>query len=201
MTKPVSHIEATHPETSLYALLNAIDQETAQARFLEQALLRERSQQLVRKKETFISFMVGDLEMALSIDSLQEIGNLPTITPLPFLPQWIHGIVQIRGEILSVVDIPLFCGSERLPPSWRWAYLLFKHNDLKFCLIASSITGVISIDKQRGDLQPLSVEDKPITQELASFIKGVFAHNQREVCIMDHEKLATSPSLRQWRQI
>jgi len=201
MTKPFSHVTAPHPENSLQALLAAIDQETAQSRLLEQALLKERSQQLIRKKETFISFMMGDLEMALSIDSLQEIGNLPTITPLPFLPQWIHGIVQIRGEILSVVDISLFCGAEGLPPSWRWVYLLFMHDDLRFCLIANSITGVVSIDKQRGDLQPLSAEDKPITQQLAGYIKGVFAHNQREVCIMDHEKLATSPSLRQWRQI
>lgn len=201
MTKPVCHVAAPDPETSLSALLAAIDQETAQSRVLEQALLKERSQQLIRKKETFISFLVGDLEMALSIDALQEVGTLPTITPLPFLPQWIHGIVQIRGEILSVVDISLFCEAERLPPSWRWAYLLFKHDDLKFCLIASSITGVISIDKQRGDVQPLTIEEKPITQQLASYIKGVFAHNHREVCIIDHEELAASPSLRQWRQI
>lgn len=201
MTKPFSHATATHPENSLHALLTAIDQETAQARLLEQAFLRERSQKLIRKKENFISFMVDDLEMALSIDSLQEIGNLPTITPLPFLPQWIHGIVQIRGEILSVVDISLLCGAEGLPPSWRWVYLLFKHDDLKFCLIANNITGVVSIDKQRANLQPLSAKDQSIPQQLAGLIKGVFVHNHRDVCIIDHEKLATLPSLRQWRQM
>lgn len=45
--------------------------------------------------------MLGGDEMALSIDSIQEIGYLPTVMPLPNLPPWIKGIDR---QVRTVVD-------------------------------------------------------------------------------------------------
>ena len=55
----------------------------------------------------YILVEIGALHLAIAIDDLSEVGPLPTISFLPNLPGWIQGIVNIRSEIVSVID---FCG-------------------------------------------------------------------------------------------
>ncbi len=52
----------------------------------------------------YILVGIGTLNMAIAIDDLSEVGPLPAVTVLPNLPDWIQGIVNIRSEIVSVID-------------------------------------------------------------------------------------------------
>lgn len=83
---------------SLQALLDAVDCETAPALAQDMAVLKEQAARSLRKKRPYISFILGNDEMALPTDSIQEIGELPQVTPLPNIAPWIAGIVQIRGR-------------------------------------------------------------------------------------------------------
>ena len=46
--------------------------------------------------------------MAVSASGVVEVVDLPPLTRLPGVPPWVLGIVNIRSEIISVVDLPLF---------------------------------------------------------------------------------------------
>lgn len=185
---------------SLQELLAFIDLETAPALAQDRAFLQERATRNIRKKSPYICFVLGGSEMALSIESLQEIGYLPTITPLPNLPGWIKGIIQIRGEILSVVDfVALFGLVEERGYGQRNSYLLFKQQEFKFCLPVSRITGVVNFDEQRDHLEILAPGQADSLAGLAGYFKGVLAVDHRRICIMDSEKLGNSPLIRKWQ--
>ena len=184
--------DAEKQDNSLHALLAAIDRETAQELALDAALLKERAARNIRKKRPHITFLLGKDEVALPIDSVQEIGYLPTVTPLPNIPPWIRGIVQIRGEILSVVDCCLLFGIKETSHHLRPSYVIFKHKELKFCLMVSRITGVVNVDEQHTPLLPFSPEYGEHLFELSSFFKGAHLMDQRTVHILDDEKLGSS---------
>jgi len=184
---------------SLQALLAAIDRETAPALAQDAALLQARAARNIRRKKPYIAFLLGEEEMALSIDSVQEIGYLPAVTPLPNLPLWIKGIVQIRGEILSVVDFLLLFGLKEERSPLRRSYILYKQRDFKFCLVANRITGVVNLDEQRDPLTPFAPERGEHLTRLAPFFKGLFTMDNRTVCILDDEKLGSSSLIRKWQ--
>ncbi len=185
---------------SLQALLASIDFETAPALALDRAFLKERATRDIRQKKPHVSFVLGQHEMALPIQSIQEIGYLPTVTLLPNLPHWIKGIVQIRGEILSVVDfVALFSLKEEHRYSLQRSYLLFKQQDLKFCLPVSSITGIVNIDEQHDNLKAYSSEQVDETGLLSGFFRGILTVDNRKVCILDNEKLGAAPLIRKWQ--
>jgi len=178
---------------SLHALLAAIDRETAQELVLDAALLKERAARNIRKKKPHITFLLGQDEMALPIGSVQEIGYLPPVTPLPNIPPWIRGIVQIRGEILSVVDCCQLFGIRETGHYLRPSYILFAHKELKFCLMVGRITGVVNVDDQHNPLLPFSSDEYgEHLSELSALFRGVYLMDKRTVHILDDKKMGSS---------
>ena len=193
---------ANGEEKSLQTLIDSIDLETAPSLKRDMELLKDRATRNIRKKKPYISFMLGSQEMALSIQSIQEIGYLPTVTPLPNLPSWIRGIVQIRSEILSVIDfIVLFgLGDEHARASGlKQSYLLFKQQDFKFCLVVNRITGVVNFDEQRDQLGVLPSDQTDTLNQLALFFKGILTVDNRNICIIDSDKLGNASMIRKWQ--
>ncbi|MDR2549884.1 MAG: chemotaxis protein CheW [Desulfobulbus sp.] len=186
-------------ENTLHALLAAIDRETAQELALDAASLKERAARNIRKKKPYIAFALGHDEMALPIGSVQEIGYLPPVTPLPNIPPWIRGIVQIRGEILSVVDCCLLFGIKEVGHHLRPSYVLFAHQDLKLCLMVDRIAGVVNVDERHDPLLPFTSEYGEHLSGLAPFFKGVHVAGERTVHILDDQKMGSSPLIVQWQ--
>lgn len=186
---------------SLQSLLDAIDRKTAPALQLDLARLKERSVTDQRVRTLHISFVVGWHEMALPIHAMQEIGDMPVITPLPHLPPWIKGIVQIRGEILSVVDFQLlFNLREERRRFLKQSYILFKEGDLQFCLLAGRITGILNLDEQHDRLEECSLEEQSSCAAMLAFIKGVLVRDTRRIFVLDSQTLGAAEQIRQWRQ-
>lgn len=186
----------------LQSLLEAINRKTAPALQLDLARLKERSVEDQRVRTLHISFVVGWYEMALPINAMQEIGDMPVVTPLPHLPPWIKGIVQIRGEILSVVDFQLlFHLREERRRFLKQSYILFKENDLQFCLQANRITGIINLDDQHDRLESCSKEEQSDCGKMLEFIRGVLVQDTRRIFVLDSHSLGISEKIRQWRQL
>ncbi|MGL4465519.1 MAG: chemotaxis protein CheW [Planctomycetia bacterium] len=56
----------------------------------------------------------GALKLALPLQNVTEVRNTPNVTPLPFLPPWVAGVANLRGDVVSIVDFGDFL---RVPPA------------------------------------------------------------------------------------
>ena len=56
-------------------------------------------------RRQYIKFLLDEIVLGIPLTNALEIEQLSEITPLPSLPPWIPGICNIRGEIISVVDL------------------------------------------------------------------------------------------------
>lgn len=55
--------------------------------------------------EKFLGFSLGTEEYAIPLLSVKEVIALPEITPVPFSPPHFLGIINLRGQIISVMDL------------------------------------------------------------------------------------------------
>jgi purine-binding chemotaxis protein CheW len=186
---------------SLREILALIDSETASARNFDIQLLKEQSLKNVRKKRRYIHFRIGSVDMAIAIESVLETGHLPEIVPLPHLPPWIRGVIQIRGEIVSVVDLALLYGLPRQQHDHfgQHSYLLFRYRDLQFCLFADQIRGTISIDEKFEKVVRYQAKAGDILENISPLFKGIVEEDARNIFILDHLKLGTAPQIRKWQ--
>jgi twitching motility protein PilI len=62
-----------------------------------------------------VTFRVGEARLACNIDSVQEIITLPTSTPVPGAKSWILGLANVRGALMTIVDLSWFLNGSRTP--------------------------------------------------------------------------------------
>lgn len=93
------------------------------------------------QREKFILFSVGQARLAVSIESVAEIGDLPVVTRLPNLPSWLLGIINVRSEIISVMDLSLFLGWNVGETGRGRRMIILRGSDIKVSLRIDEVLG------------------------------------------------------------
>ena len=75
-----------------------------------------------------LTFLIGDVVYGIELSHVIEIISIQPITPVPALPAYIKGIINLRGKVVPVIDVRLKFNQEER------AY------DEKTCIIAVSYT-------------------------------------------------------------
>ena len=128
---------------------------------------------------------------ALPLSSALEIGRRPEITPLPNLPNWVLGISNIRGEIMSFINLKAFFGISSTGSKVGRRFLIIHNQDMKVGIIVDRIMGILSIDQIDADLQ-----DSPYREgEMANYILQVAVLGENLTNILDIDKLLSSPRM------
>lgn len=139
--------------------------------------------------QKFLLAGIGDVKIAFPMECIGEIGTTPAITLLPNLPAWIRGIVNIRGEIITVVDLGEFLGVESLAIQGGDRFVVLVHGTIKVVVLIDRILG--TVDRSAAEQVPdLSLATSK--EGLAVFIGKGFAVDDQPVCILDVRLLLTS---------
>jgi purine-binding chemotaxis protein CheW len=132
----------------------------------KQQILRARAQVLAQKKENgkdeepflpVIEFTLGSDRYAIETVYLQEVVPLKEITPLPCTPAFIRGLINIRGRIISVIDLSLFFGLPQKDKPDHNKIIIVRKGEIEFGILAESINGIsgIPLKNIRQPLPPL----------------------------------------------
>ncbi len=105
-----------------------LDQRTLQLLQLRASALAKRGQIEERRSagEPVAVVLVGGERLGLPVSSVLSVIRVPPITQVPELPPWMTGLVQVRGTLVTVVDIACWLG---LPKRNPLAYLALLEND------------------------------------------------------------------------
>jgi twitching motility protein PilI len=88
-----------------------------------------------------VTFSVGDTSMTCNIDRISEILSCPQATPVPGAKSWIIGLANVRGELLTVVDLCWFLTGVRTPITARSRLLATNLNKAPIGLLIDEVFG------------------------------------------------------------
>ena len=140
-----------------------------------------------------ICFDLGDKRLALPLSLVVEVGELESVRPLPFLPEWVQGVTNIRGEIVSVTDIALYFNiSKRSNRKKNRAVIVVYNGEVKTAVIVDRITATRMLYRKE------ETEEERRTEQtvLSGFLSGsaVYHSGEKEevVQLFDGEQLLSS---------
>jgi len=66
-----------------------------------------------------VIFRIGEVRLACSIEYVSEFLPIPAFTPVPGTKSWILGLANVRGDLLTIVDLSWFLSGERTTVTMR----------------------------------------------------------------------------------
>lgn len=138
----------------------------------------------------FLTFTLGDEEYGVDILKVQEIRGYDTVTKIPDAPEFIKGVINLRGTIVPVVDMRL---------KFRLGRAEYNEFTVMIILnIARRVVGMV-VDGVSDVLQLTPEQIRP-APELGGcvntkFITGIGALDNRMLILVDIEKLMTSADM------
>jgi purine-binding chemotaxis protein CheW len=142
----------------------------------------------------YLVFAVGDLECALPTDAVQGVERLVDVTPVPNTVDWVLGVMQLRGSIVSVVDLRRFLGLPPVAPSPRTRLVVAAHRGMA---IALAVDAVLEMRTGGSGGRPLSGARLP--EPLAPYVAGSVEVDGRPVPLVDPQRLLFADKIRQYR--
>ncbi|OQX25175.1 MAG: hypothetical protein BWK80_16985 [Desulfobacteraceae bacterium IS3] len=102
------------------------------------------------RHKPYITFFLDEIFLAAPLSYASEIGRDPAITPLPNLPEWVLGLSNIRGEIISIVDLKSFMGLPAHGFKKIRRFIVIHDRHIKVGIVVDRIAGIFSVsDKEK----------------------------------------------------
>jgi len=107
------------------------------------------------QKGKFLTFCVGREEYAIEIKYVTEIiGGIQTITDIPDVPEYVRGIINLRGKIIPVMDVNIRFKKEPKPYDDRTCITVIEIDELSVGLIVENVAEVLCISDENIELPP-----------------------------------------------
>lgn len=96
-------------------------------------------------RHTLVVFELDDREFALPIEDIAEVLPMVLITPVPEVPSWVVGVINLRGRVIPIIDLRARLGMEPRAPRLNTPILVAEQATRKLGLIADAVRDVISL--------------------------------------------------------
>jgi len=142
----------------------------------------------------YLTFTLADEVFALDITKVREVLDFTSVTRVPRTPEFMRGVINLRGSVVPVVDLRLKFGMSRT------------ENSVNTCIIITEVTvdgdatvlGALADSVQEVmDLGPENIAPAPKigTKLNTEFIKGMGKQNDRFVIILDIDRVFSADDL------
>src|SRR5215469_9555473 len=131
-----------------------------------------------------VGFQVGRETYGVPITSLHEIVRVPEITAVPDAPEYMEGVINLRGKIVSVIDLRKRLGEKKVNSTRRNRILVIEHNGRLAGLIVDSASEVLKIPASDVEQSPTSLQEGG-----TNCVTGLGKYKGRLIVLLDMNRL------------
>jgi purine-binding chemotaxis protein CheW len=144
-----------------------------------------------RSLTSYLTFKLGDELFAASVGKVIEILEIPKITRVPRSPEFMRGVVNLRGNVLSVIDSRIKFGLPPVEDTVSTCIIVMTiqidGQEMTMGLIADAVKEVVEIDKT-------SIQELPEigSKYKSGFIEGMVKSDDQFIMILDIDLVFSS---------
>lgn len=154
------------------------------------ALGNQRSDENARTAATateFISFAVGDEQYGVNIMAVREIKDWSVITQLPNQPDYMRGVLNLRGVIVPIIDLRCRFGNGLTDATPMHVIIVIQIDGETVGLLADRVLDIIAVD-------PMQIQPVPKVSHDArtGFLSGLVAVEKTMIALIELKSLLSS---------
>lgn len=141
-------------------------------------ILRDRAMKIAKKKDnnkqleseylSIVEFLLIPERYAFEGKFVTEVLTLKEITPIPGTPSFVMGVINLRGRILSIINLKAVFNLKERGLTELNKVIILKKDNIEFGIVADSIIGTKKIAIEKFSSPPMSIDNIG-----AKYINGV----------------------------
>ncbi len=135
------------------------------------------------QKGRFLTFVLSNESYGIEIKYVTEIIGIQPVTEVPELPEYIRGIINLRGKIIPVMDVRLRFKKSFREYNDRTCVIVIDIRDISIGLIVDSVSEVLSIPETEIVAPP------EVNKNGNKYIKGIGKVGNEVKLILDCDRL------------
>ena len=149
--------------------------------------MNEQTENTAHDWQQFITFHSGDQEFGADIMSIREIRGWTQTTPLPHSPDYVCGVINLRGMVLPVVDLKARLGHGPTEVSVKHVIIVVRCGEQAMVLLVDAVSDILTVTGNDVQVTPELARDSQ-----AEFVDGIAVLDARMVTILNMERLAAT---------
>lgn len=144
------------------------------------------------KEYQLVVFSIGNEEFGVDIAQVREIVRLIPITYLPKAPAFIEGVVNLRGQVVAVIDLAKRLSIPGAARGESTRIVVVEFDGLTMGMIVDSVSEVLRLSSENVEEVPSVIE----TEVQEHFISGVGKLKDRLLVLLNLKQVLTSEEIR-----
>ena len=139
-----------------------------------------------------VSFKLGSEEYGVDIAQVQEINRMVAITHVPRAPQFMEGVINLRGQLIPIIDLRTRFGMPRTEHTKNTRSVVTEIGTKRVGMVVDSVSEVL-----RLDLAQIEEAPEMITGVDTEYIKGVGKIEDRLIILLDLARIISGAEKRE----
>ena len=139
-----------------------------------------------------VSFKLGSEEYGVDIAQVQEINRMVAITHVPRAPQFMEGVINLRGQLIPIIDLRTRFGMPRTEHTKNTRIVVTEIGAKRVGMVVDSVSEVLRLPSDQ-------IEDAPemITGVDTEYIRGVGKIEDRLIILLDLGRIISGAEKRE----
>lgn len=140
--------------------------------------------------QEFLTFTLGEEEYAIDILTVQEIRGYDAVTRIANAPEYIKGVINMRGVIVPVIDMRLKLQVGAAEYNQFTVMIILNLGERVVGMVVDGVSDVIALNPE--DVRPAPEFGAALDTQ---YIQGLASQEERMVIVVDIEKLMSSDEM------
>jgi purine-binding chemotaxis protein CheW len=144
-----------------------------------------------RNNRKFLTFFLADEEYGIEILKVQEIIGMMNITPVPRTPAFIRGVINLRGKVITVVDLRVKFDMESKEQTEETCIIVVQTSGIQIGCVVDKVSEVLDIPDEE-------IEEAPSfgTDVNTEYILGIGKSQEKVKLLLDIDKVLSRTEMR-----
>jgi purine-binding chemotaxis protein CheW len=156
--------------------------------------MEEKKSKQISAMETFLSFKLGKEVFAASANNVVNILELKPITKVPHAPEYMSGVINLRGQVLPVIDMRIKFGMTPIEPTVDTCIIVLnitlENEEVKLGILVDAVSEVLELEDNQ-------IEPSPTigTKYKAEFIRGMYKKDESFIMLLNLDLIFTKDEI------
>lgn len=155
------------------------------------AAMNSQTDNLTDEVIQWVTFKLGEEVYGINVMQVQEVLRLTEIAPVPGAPNYVMGIINLRGNVVTVIDARIRFGLFEKEPDDATRIIITEVDNQVIGMLVDSVAEVVNLTSSEIEKAPNLGEDN----ESSKYIHGVHSRDEEILILVDVDKMLSESEL------